>query len=63
MSWGSCFLYYHCPDCGKRFKYDLDLIPVLGDGFGACPTCGAAGVYEKDGARTPDDNDYQEVDE
>jgi DNA-directed RNA polymerase subunit RPC12/RpoP len=56
-------MYYHCPDCGKRFKCAVDLIPVLGDRFGRCPDCGGPGVYEKDGARTPDDADYQEVEE
>ena len=61
MSWGPCFMYYHCPQCGRRFKYAVDLIPVFGDGFGRCPHCKAEGVFEKDGARTPDDLEYEEV--
>ena len=56
-------MYYHCPECGRKFKYATDLIPVVGEKFGCCPDCGAAGVFEKDGARTPDDLDYAEVDE
>ena len=61
MSWGPNFMYYHCPSCGKKFKFQQDMIPELGDDFGRCPYCGEMGVFEHDGARTPDDNDYFEV--
>ncbi len=61
MSWGPCFFYYRCPQCGRRFKYAADLIPEFGDRFGNCPDCGLAGDYLYDGARTPDDADYEEV--
>lgn len=61
MSWGPCFMYYHCQVCGKKFKYAADMIPVFGEKFGACPYCGGNGVFEKDGARTLDDADYPEV--
>ncbi len=61
MSWGPCFMYYHCPQCGRRFKYAIDLIPVFGDSFGHCPHCQTDGIFEKDGARTPDDLEYEEV--
>ena len=61
MTWGACYMYYHCPECGKKFKYAVDMIPDFGDDFGHCPECGAMGVFEKDGARTPDDMDYEEV--
>lgn len=63
MSWGPCFFYYHCPACGRKFKYAADLIPVVGGRFGHCPLCGEEGVFEKDGARTPDDREYEEVEE
>ena len=63
MSWGPCFMYYHCPDCNERFKYAVDMIPVFGDDFGRCPNCGSMGVFEKDGARTPDDAEYFEVED
>lgn len=62
MSWGPCFLYYRCPGCGKKFKSATDAIPVLGPRFGLCPVCGTEGTLEKEGARTPDDADYEEVD-
>ena len=54
-------MYYHCPACGKKFKFQQDMIPELGDDFGRCPDCGEMGVFEHDGARTLDDNDYSEV--
>ena len=63
MSWGPCFMYYHCQACGKKFKYAADMIPDFGEKFGACPYCGGNGVFEKDGARTLDDADYPEVEE
>ncbi len=61
MTWGICFMYYHCPICGKKFKYAVDLIPEFGDNFGKCPNCSTSGIFEKDGARTIDDMDYEEV--
>jgi predicted RNA-binding Zn-ribbon protein involved in translation (DUF1610 family) len=63
MSWGVNIMYYHCPDCGKKFSYAEDLIPVFRDKFGCCPVCGKEGVFEKNGARTLDDADYEEVED
>lgn len=54
-------MYYRCPQCGKKFKYAIDLIPEFGDAFGTCPDCHAGGVLEGDGARTKDDDAYEEV--
>lgn len=54
-------MYYRCPQCGKKFKYAIDLIPEFGDAFGACPDCHAGGVLEGEGARTKDDGAYEEV--
>ena len=54
-------MYYRCPDCGKKFKSATDMIPVLGAEFGLCPVCGVPGVLEKEGARTPDDAEYEEI--
>ena len=61
MSWGPCFFYYRCSTCGKKFKNAVDLIQELGPRFGCCPVCGAEGVLEKEGARTPDDLEYEEI--
>ena len=63
MSWGPCFLYYRCPECGKKFKYASDMIAYYGAAFGQCPKCHVDGVFEKEGARTPDDLDYEEVED
>jgi DNA-directed RNA polymerase subunit RPC12/RpoP len=57
------YMYYRCGTCGKQFKYAVDLIPRFGEKFGNCPVCQTPGVFVKDGARTPDDGDYEEVDE
>jgi rRNA maturation endonuclease Nob1 len=61
MSWGVNLMYYRCPACGKKFKYAEDMIPVFQDTFGCCPVCGTQGVFEKNGARTIDDFEYEEV--
>jgi len=63
VSWGSGFFYYHCRDCGKKFKYAVEDIPVFGARFGDCPDCGAPGTYEQDGPRIPEDLEYFEVEE
>ncbi len=63
MSWGSCFFYYHCAQCGKRFKYAVEDIALFGEVFGRCPRCGIDGRYEQDGARIPLDLQYEEVEE
>ncbi len=62
MSWGPSFFYYRCAVCGKQYKYAIDLIAELGERFGRCPNCGTEGVPEKEGARTPDDLEYEEID-
>ncbi len=61
MTWGPSFMYYNCANCNKKFKYAIDLIPEFGDDFGKCPICRKMGTYEKDGARTIDDQNYEEV--
>ena len=61
MSWGVGYMYYHCPRCGKKFKYALDLIAEFGDSYGQCPDCKVMGVYERDGAIGPDDAEYADI--
>lgn len=61
MTWGPLFMYYHCPECGKKYKYELDLLTFYGDKFGFCPDCDLMGIYEKEGPRLIDDDEYQEV--
>ncbi len=63
MTWGVSLMYYHCPRCGKKFKYPLDLLSYFGDSFGLCPDCQVMGIYEYDGPRRKDDMDYLEIEE
>ena len=56
-------MYYHCPSCGKKFKYAEDLIAYFGDQFGRCPVCDTMGQFEKNGARTLDDFEYEEIED
>lgn len=56
-------MYYHCPQCGLKYKYPLDLIAAFGEKFGQCPVCSSEGIYECDGPRKKDDADYFEVEE
>ena len=62
MTWGPAFMHYHCPDCGKKFKYETALIGELQSRFGCCPVCGREGVFDFDGARTKEGEAYEEVD-
>lgn len=63
MSWGPCYFYYCCEVCGRRFKYATDLIPLLGDRFGRCPSCGIPCTPAAEGAVIPEDLRYEEIDE
>ncbi len=40
MTWGALYFYYHCPDCGFKFEYALDMMEEFGADFGKCPKCG-----------------------
>ena len=51
MTWGALYMYYHCPKCGMKFEYALDVMTEFGDEFGFCPECHVMGVYEKEGAK------------
>ena len=61
MSWGSGFFYYHCPSCGKKFKYAVEDIPA--PSFGVCPACRTEGelIGESGGFNPPDANDYEDT--
>ena len=32
MTWGPQMMYYHCPKCGMKFEYALDMMVEFGDG-------------------------------
>lgn len=63
MTWGLSLMYYHCPVCGMKYKYPLDMLTEFGNSFGLCPRCAVMGEYEYDGPRRRDDADYYEVEE
>ena len=63
MSWGPCWMYFRCPECGTLFKYETGAIAEFGDRFGCSPRCGKAGTLTGEGPASPDDGDYEEVDE
>ncbi len=61
MSWGALYLYYQCPECGKKFKYATDVMTEYGEDFGKCPNCEIMGTYITEGARIPTDLEYEDM--
>ena len=61
MTWGPLMMYYHCPKCGFKYEYALDMMVEFGEEFGYCPKCNVMGSYEKEGPRQKDDSEYFEV--
>ena len=61
MSWGVYWMFYRCPDCGKKFKSGADTITEAA--FGRCPGCGTEGelVGESGGVCPPDAMDYEDT--
>ena len=33
MTWGTYYFFYECPQCGKKYRYELE---GSADGFGFC---------------------------
>ena len=42
-------MYYRCPQCGKKFKYAIDLIPEFGDASGPALTAMPAASWREKG--------------
>lgn len=42
MTWGAYFMFYQCPECGKKFRWEL--VDLAEAEFGHCPACGAMGT-------------------
>lgn len=61
MTWGAFYMYYQCPDCGKKFRFALDLLNEMGESFGRCPVCSAEGTFIKEGPASRDSLDFEEV--
>lgn len=52
---------YDC-QCGKKYKYAIDMIAEFGEDFGKCPVCGAQGKLVGEGPVLAKYKDYEEVD-
>ena len=53
-------MYYHCPKCGFKYEYALDMMVEFGAKFGYCPNCDVMGTSAKEGPRQKDDAEYFE---
>ena len=62
MTWGALFMYYECPVCGHKFKYDISLIATFGEEFGNCPSCKVPGTLVGEGPVTGNALEYEEID-
>lgn len=61
MTWGPLMMCYICPKCGKKFKYEFGRMSEFGSQFGLCPVCNVEGTYDHDGARSKNDEEFEEV--
>ena len=61
MTWGAQYMCYDC-ECGKKYKYAVDMIAEFGEDFGKCPVCGAQGKLIGEGPVMAKYKDYEEVD-
>ena len=43
MTWGDYFFFYECPECGKKYRYPIDL--MSDPDYGACPDCHGMGKF------------------
>lgn len=62
MTWGAQYMCYTCKECGKKYKYAIDLIGDFGADFGKCPVCGSEGDLTYEGPVSPETSQYEEVD-
>ena len=58
MSWGAYWMYYRCPACGSKYRWDLNALS--NPEFGRCPDCGAEGESK---ALPPDPDSYPDCTE
>ena len=41
MTWGTYYFFYECPQCGKKYRYELE--GSSNETFGLCPDCRVMG--------------------
>ena len=44
MTWGTYYFFYECPQCGKKYRYELE--GSADEEFGFCPECHVMGTFE-----------------
>ena len=60
MTWGAYWMFYTCPQCGKKYKYDLE--DVQSPTFGFCPECKIEGELTAESKTYPADAlEYEEI--
>ena len=42
MTWGPYFMFYECPKCGRKYRWEL--VDLSDPQFGCCPGCGSMGM-------------------
>ena len=62
MTWGAFYMYYQCPNCGKKMKFAQDVMIELGEKFGQCPNCEIDATFVKEGPLALDGNEWEEID-
>ena len=46
MTWGTYYFFYECPQCGKKYRYELE--GSADEEFGFCPgQISPASLYQK----------------
>ena len=43
MTWGTYYFFYECPQCGKKYRYELE--GSSNEEFGLCPDCHVMGKF------------------
>ena len=43
MPWGTYYFFYECPQCGKKYRYELE--GSADEEFGFCPECHVMGTF------------------
>lgn len=57
MTYGVFWMYYECPQCGKKYKDSLDNMydEKDQDNFGKCPECSQMGRLVGESGKLPED--------
>ena len=61
MTWGAQYMCYICNNCGKKYRYAIDLIGEYGEDFGKCPDCGSDGKLAWEGPVSTETAQYEDV--